>query len=165
MSILKVDTINEKTLGSGVAIPGHVIQVVHNNYNTQVQMTTTSYTATGLQATITPKQQNSKILIQVKQHVRIQSTYDQGVGFQLKRGSTVLFQSAYNYDEYQYDGDSTASFQTRGRRSFDYMDTHNSTSAITYEVYLAPYRTDYSTFIFAQEQTHDSQITCWEIAQ
>ena len=28
MSILKVDTINEKTSGNGVAIPGHVIQVV-----------------------------------------------------------------------------------------------------------------------------------------
>ena len=28
MSILKVDTINEKTTGNGVAIPGHVIQVV-----------------------------------------------------------------------------------------------------------------------------------------
>ena len=27
MSILKVDTINEKTSGNGVAIPGHVIQV------------------------------------------------------------------------------------------------------------------------------------------
>ena len=28
MSILKVDTINEKTSGNGVAIPGHAIQVV-----------------------------------------------------------------------------------------------------------------------------------------
>ena len=28
MSILKVDTINEKTTGNGVAIPGHVIQLV-----------------------------------------------------------------------------------------------------------------------------------------
>ena len=29
MSILKVDTINEKTSGNGVAIDGHVIQVAN----------------------------------------------------------------------------------------------------------------------------------------
>ena len=165
MSILKVDTINEKTSGNGVAIPGHVVQVVHNTHNTQVQITTTSYTASGLQATITPKLQNSKILIQVKQHIRLQSNYDQGTGFQLRRGSTVIFQSATQYDEYHYDGDSTLANQIRGRRSFDYMDTHNSTSAITYSVYLGLYRTDYASYFYAQEQSNPSQITCWEIAQ
>ena len=165
MSILKVDTINEKTSGNGVAIPGHVIQTVHNTYSTSVHITTTSYTATGLQVTITPKQQNSKILIQVKQHLRVQSNYDQGVGFQLRRGSTAIFESNTKYDEYIYDGDSSAQLQIRGRRSFDYMDTHNSTSSITYQVYIAPYRTDYATHIYAQESNNTSQITCWEIAQ
>ena len=29
MSILKVDTINEKTSGNGVQIPGHVIQTIN----------------------------------------------------------------------------------------------------------------------------------------
>ena len=32
MSILKVDTINEKTSGNGVAIDGHVIQTQINHY-------------------------------------------------------------------------------------------------------------------------------------
>ena len=31
MSILKVDTINEKTSGNGVQIPGHVIQYQYRN--------------------------------------------------------------------------------------------------------------------------------------
>ena len=35
MSILKVDTINEKTSGNGVAIPGHVIQFVNYSGTTQ----------------------------------------------------------------------------------------------------------------------------------
>ena len=29
MSTLFVDTINEKTSGNGIAIPGHVVQVAH----------------------------------------------------------------------------------------------------------------------------------------
>ena len=29
MSTLFVDTINEKTSGNGIAIPGHVVQVIH----------------------------------------------------------------------------------------------------------------------------------------
>ncbi|MEK9994192.1 MAG: hypothetical protein VW646_05470, partial [Hydrogenophilales bacterium] len=94
MSILKVDTINEKTTGNGVAIPGHVIQVVHNTTATTVTYSSTTAAFSGLQATITPKQQNSKILIQVKQHARFQSNYDQGIGFTLYRGSTTLFNSA-----------------------------------------------------------------------
>ena len=144
---------------------GSVIQVVHNTYSTSVHITTTSYTATGLQATITPRQQNSKILVQVNQHLRFQSAYDQGVGFQLKNGSTVLYQSATQYDEYLYDGDSTAEIHMRGRRVFEYMDTHNSTNAITYQVFMGPYRQNYTSHIYAQNDTNQSQITCWEIAQ
>ena len=36
MSILKVDTINEKTTGNGVLIPGHVVQVIQGSTNTSV---------------------------------------------------------------------------------------------------------------------------------
>ena len=63
MSILKVDTINEKTSGNGVAIPGHVIQVVSNTYATETASGSSSYTDTGLAATITPKFATSKILV------------------------------------------------------------------------------------------------------
>ena len=34
MSILKVDTINEKTSGNGVYIPGHVVQTVVKHFAT-----------------------------------------------------------------------------------------------------------------------------------
>ena len=43
MSILKVDTINEKTTGNGVAIPGHVIQVVNGLLTTGAENNTASY--------------------------------------------------------------------------------------------------------------------------
>ncbi len=66
MSILKVDTINEKTSGNGVAIPGHVIQVVHQPFSTSMNTSSLSFVSTGHSVTITPKSSSSKILISVQ---------------------------------------------------------------------------------------------------
>ncbi len=66
MSILKVDTINEKTSGNGVAIPGHVVQYIPATFATfQTRFTTTSnsYGASSYSLTITPKSANNIILI------------------------------------------------------------------------------------------------------
>ena len=54
MSTLKVDSLVEKTSGNGVHIAGHVVQVVEGEYNTQTDITSQSYTDSGLSATITP---------------------------------------------------------------------------------------------------------------
>ena len=43
MSILKVDTINEKTSGNGVYIPGHVVQMKRVAVNTVTSTTSSSY--------------------------------------------------------------------------------------------------------------------------
>ena len=65
MSILKVDTINEKTTGNGVQIAGHVLQVQQGVMTSRVQVTTTSvYTiGDGFTVNITPKSTSSKILV------------------------------------------------------------------------------------------------------
>ena len=63
MSILKVDTINEKTSGNGVAIPGHVIGYVNHDYNSQQVVSSTSYITTGLTVTYSAKLANSKLRI------------------------------------------------------------------------------------------------------
>ena len=66
MSILKVDTINEKTSGNGVAIPGHVVQYIPSTFATfQTRFTTTSnsYGASSYALTITPKSSTNLILI------------------------------------------------------------------------------------------------------
>lgn len=66
MSILKVDTINEKTSGSGVVIPGHVVQVGHT-YNHQVSahqtISTTSLVDVGVTCTLTPRSINNKFIV------------------------------------------------------------------------------------------------------
>ena len=63
MSILKVDTINEKTTGNGVAIPGHVVQYQQRHYDCHgFSSTTASYIDfTGVYVDITPKFSNSLI--------------------------------------------------------------------------------------------------------
>ena len=56
MSILKVDTINEKTSGNGVYIPGHVIQTVSKTFQNVTSTTSTSFIdVTGGSLAITPK--------------------------------------------------------------------------------------------------------------
>ncbi len=75
MSILKVDTINEKTSGSGVEIShvlkgsgvaGHVVQVGHT-YNHQVSahqtISTTSLVDVGVTCTLTPRSTNNKFIV------------------------------------------------------------------------------------------------------
>lgn len=60
MSILKVDTINEKTSGNGVAIPGHVIQYSQTETNTATTISA-SANANILTINFTPKFSNSLI--------------------------------------------------------------------------------------------------------
>jgi len=66
MSTLYVDTINEKTSGNGVQIPGHVVQVVEATGLSASAISTTStgfVDATGYSITITPTSTTSKILL------------------------------------------------------------------------------------------------------
>ena len=75
MSTLFVDTINEKTSGNGILIPGHVVNI-HNILKTDTQ-TSTSISwidITGLSITFTPKSSTNKILIQG--HVACSINYD-----------------------------------------------------------------------------------------
>ena len=66
MSTLSVDTIQGKTTAGTVAMPsGHVIQTVSQAITSETNITSTSYTATGLTKAITPKFSSSKILILV----------------------------------------------------------------------------------------------------
>lgn len=64
MSTMYVNKVQELNVGSGVHIPGHIIQVVNGPGNTgRIQSSSTSYTDTPISATITPKYNTSKILV------------------------------------------------------------------------------------------------------
>ena len=66
MSILKVDTINEKTSGNGVQIAGHVVQVGHT-YNHQVSshqsVSSTTLVGSGVTCVLTPKSTSNKFIV------------------------------------------------------------------------------------------------------
>ena len=64
MSTLKVDTINEKTSGNGVTIPGHIIQIVKSEVTGNVQATSATYLDVGHSLVITPKFASSHVLLQ-----------------------------------------------------------------------------------------------------
>ena len=63
MSTLFVDTINEKTSGNGIHIPGHVIQVVNVTNTTQYSGSNQDVLTYLFQVALTPKQNNSKYLV------------------------------------------------------------------------------------------------------
>ena len=65
MSKIEVNEIVERTTGSGVHIPGHVIQFQTHKWNTQTTSTSTSYAdITGSSFNFTPKLATSKLYIQ-----------------------------------------------------------------------------------------------------
>ena len=103
MSILKVDTINEKTSGNGVHIAGHVVQTV-DSFNSTLLTTASSGTwvDAGDTITITPKFATSKLHILVYAAGEVYGAANQGSGYRIMNGSNIVYDneySNYNSDE------------------------------------------------------------------
>jgi len=140
MSTLYVDTINEKTSGNGIYMPGHVIQVVQGTLDTQVTVTSTDPTDSGLEATITPKSTSSKILITATCMFSINNNSDQsmGGGWQVTDGNNNVIMSSQGdsnpFDLGHYSASNWYNLQATQSRSF--LHSPATTSAITYKVRL-----------------------------
>ena len=133
-SIINVDTINEKTSGNGVQIPGHVIQVVQtlNGDITNISGTTHAEYS-GIATTITPKATGSHILCQVI--LTFSNNYGGGAWYEtfLYRDSTsnlVQEQEIYFDSQYEVIGP---------RPMFNVIDTTATTAgtARTYKIFAA----------------------------
>ena len=144
MSILKVDTINEKTTGNGVYIPGHVIQTVNKTFRDVTSTTSTSYTdVNGGSLAITPKSTSSKIHVQFNFSLGYYggNVYQYG-GFQILRGSTVITFSPQDGTGTFEVGQAHAgitSVENYERYSHQLIDSPNTTSAVTYKAQLRSY--------------------------
>ena len=137
MSTLFVDTINEKTSGNGVAIPGHVVQIQGVNPTTAQSISSASYSdLTGYSITFTPKFSNSKLFFSWCYHVYVQEDSGwTGVDTRLVGGSTTLsdagtYGTAHNLSP--YDNDRQMQYQTRS-----HILTLSSASAVTYKIQAA----------------------------
>ena len=132
MSILKVDTINEKTTGNGVHIAGHIVQVVTNTYSTETTSGSSSFSDTGITATITPTSTSSKILVLCNlgsAGVMNSSGADANGYYKLLRGSTDLTQGLQRV--YDYGNSGHIAF---GQLLMSWLDSPSTTSATTYKL-------------------------------
>ena len=153
---------------SGVAVTGlskaslptgSVLQVVNATYSTQVSTGESTYSDTGLTATITPTSDTSKILILVNQTGCGKSSANTSLRLQLLRNSTVLISFERS------GGDNNATTTNRiGSCSTAYLDSPATTSAITYKTQLANALTSGLGSAAVQLFSSVSTITLMEIA-
>ena len=182
MSILKVDTINEKTSGNGVAIPGHVIQVK------QTVLADTFSTAIGpnfaeiteFRTLITPSSTSSKILIHADLSVGVHYYQARGrilrdstpIGLGNQRGSN---RKRVSWNIIDYTGSNPGqSLYHFWPVSFSFLDSPSTTNEITYSLDMGGYNTSYTVYLNRAHTDPDnatyngmpqSTLTLMEIAQ
>ena len=169
MSILKVDTINEKTSGNGVeiahaltgsGIAGHVVNYTEGQTTTQIVLNNSSYTDI-ISTTITPKFQNSKFKVEWNCFIYYPSSSNawDAVGTKLFRDSTAVYTDDYALGGGAIYG-SSSPYMDYSNQS--YFDTPNTTSQITYKVQFASYG---GQTLYLQYASQRSIISVTEIAQ
>ena len=113
---------------------GKVLQVIQATHSTSTVIATTTYTDTGLTATITPSSASSKVLVLVAQHCyAVRSAITLGGGIRLMRDATAVYGDADALQLGYYEASNTAEKGLYGIVGFNYLDSPNTTSAITYK--------------------------------
>jgi hypothetical protein len=143
---------------------GKVLQVVNAVYSTSTTITSSSYTDTGLTATITPSSATSKVLVIVDLvGYTSRSVGECAGGCQILRGATVIVSPGTNASDIGSAASGAASTSATGRYSQSYLDSPATTSATTYKVQAKPLTTANSSNFIAQIDSTRSTITLMEI--
>jgi hypothetical protein len=140
---------------------GSVIQVVQGIYSTQTTTTSTSFVDSGLSASITPKFATSKILVTVNgigKYNRSLTNIDAGIGLQIVRGSTSVYNHNIAYYTYIQGASSVNDFYVQF--FMNYLDSPATTSNTTYKLQFRTYTGEART----QTDSAPSSITLMEIA-
>lgn len=109
-----------------------IVQAISATYSTNTSTSSSTFSDTGLTATITPKNVNNKILVMVCLSTPEKNTSNTQMRTQLLRGSTVV---CYMTDIAQYTGGTVNNIG--GYLSVNYLDSPATTSATTYKVQFA----------------------------
>jgi hypothetical protein len=143
--------------GNTLYAPGHVVQTVHASYSTTQTSTSNTLINTGLTATITPKFASSKILVLVDQGGAMKGTGDAGNWLQVR-----LYRDAVELERQLggYTGTNMANYF--GAMNFNYLDSPNTTSAVTYKTMFANIAN--ASYVQVQESSTPSHMTLMEIA-
>lgn len=145
---------------------GKVLQVVQATYSTAVSLSTTTFTDTGLSATITPSSTSSKILVYVNQQIYILATSGGTAtgSIQLLRGSTVVYQPQSNKQGFGISNAPAGRYDLQLMYPVTYLDSPSTTSAVTYKTQGASLITSGGNqIIFQQDSTGVSVMTLLEI--
>ncbi len=166
-SIINVDKITEATSGSGVVIPGHVIQTVYNEFtDTTVSTTTQSYVdVTGSDLTIVTKQANSKIYLIAMCPLYMQNTCT-GTSIGFKRGSTLIDGvNGGSGDSWQImNGTGLATISAVGLRQHLDAPAVAAGTSLTYKVQLGMWSAGQVSLNYAG-YTHKAKFLVQEIGQ
>jgi hypothetical protein len=139
---------------------GSVIQVVSQNYGTNFNSSSSTFTDTGITVSITPTSATSKILVLVTLSGVIKRTGNTGLLARLLRDSTVLQKFVGNAGF-----TNTTTDNHIGGVSFNYLDSPATTSTITYKIQAASGSNVARVDINVDGASNDaSSITVMEIA-
>ena len=163
-SELRVDKI-VPTDGVPTGGGGGIIQVKQTVDNTTETITDTNYNDAGsLSVSITPKFSSSKILIMATTNVQtFRNSQETTGGLRLLRDSTEII-------EYPYAFVLECGTSTNGRifyntnHSATYLDSPNTTSAVTYKVQLKVYGTSNNNRLSYNQNSSKSTITVMEVS-
>ena len=162
MSILKVDTINEKTTGNGVQIAGHVVQVLSANLGADHSYSSSSTAETNiLTLNITPKFSTSKVLVLCNFGLYINSSAAESRGnLGIERDSTVI-RGNDSASGVAFFRDSSGHFKSY-MTGFNFLDSPSTTSSVEYRIdgkvnNASVHRSTY------QNEGSDSTLTLLEI--
>jgi hypothetical protein len=142
--------------GSKLVMPaGSVLQVVIAEDTSAFGLSSNTYTDTSLSAAITPSSTSSKVMAMWSVHARTTSAAS-GFGTRLVRGSTNVWTSANDYQQYFAVAaeNHTATHQV-------YIDSPSTTSATTYKVQIASHN---SVAIQVNSNGAQTQLVLMEIA-
>jgi hypothetical protein len=110
---------------------GKVLQVIQASHSTSVSNSTTSYTDTGLTASITPSSASSKVLVFTMQSAAKNATAaGNAMNLRLFRGATQILENLY----VMY---TNTTLNQRELVNQIYLDTPSTTSATTYKTQFA----------------------------
>ena len=162
MSTMRVDTIEEKTSGNGVKIPGHVVQCVPANGNNTQYSNANAWGNTQVINSITPKYSTSTILGQATVAVwRSGTNAYYGVRVENTGGNTGI--KAIYGDGYIQASGEPLSWQS----SYEFTYTAGTTSAVQsmFQIHPAGGSLWFPNNAGTYSPTHRWSFTLWEIAQ
>jgi len=126
-TILTVDGSGNITAANNFSATGHVLQVVNTFSDIYVSTYSSSFVASGLSASITPKSTLNKVLVQI----RLNGVNETGgiSGFALYKNGSLL---TYLGSSVTYN----ASTNETNSMAYDYLDSPATTSSVSYQIYF-----------------------------